>query len=106
MLYREIIAVCSEIHTKHINTQCGQKVALLNVPSDSANISAVNYTGTIIQAQFLQPLKRICGPVNKEVCLPERMTLEPYNITITKQVTAQSAASLNTGTLCEKASIC
>ena len=31
MLYREIMAVCSEIHTKHINTQCGQKVELLNV---------------------------------------------------------------------------
>ena len=31
MLYREIIAVCSEIHTKHINTQCGQKVAFVNV---------------------------------------------------------------------------
>jgi len=28
MLYREIIAVCSEIH---INTLCGQKVQLLNV---------------------------------------------------------------------------
>jgi len=31
MLYREIIAVCSEIHTKHINTLCGQSVELLNV---------------------------------------------------------------------------
>ena len=31
MLYREIIAVCSEIHTKHINTVCGQNVELLNV---------------------------------------------------------------------------
>jgi hypothetical protein len=31
MLYREIIAVCSEIHTKHINTRCGQNVELLNV---------------------------------------------------------------------------
>jgi hypothetical protein len=31
MLYREIIAVCSQIRTKHINTQCGQKVELLNV---------------------------------------------------------------------------
>jgi hypothetical protein len=30
MLYREIIAVCSQIHTKHINTLCGQKVELLN----------------------------------------------------------------------------
>jgi hypothetical protein len=26
MLYTEIIAVCSEIHTKHINTLCGQNV--------------------------------------------------------------------------------
>jgi hypothetical protein len=31
MLYREIMAVCSEIHTKHINTMCGQNVELLNV---------------------------------------------------------------------------
>jgi hypothetical protein len=31
MLYREIIAVCSEIRTKHINTLCGQNVELLNV---------------------------------------------------------------------------
>ena len=31
MLYSEIIAVCSEIHTKHINTLCGQNVDLLNV---------------------------------------------------------------------------
>jgi len=27
----EIIAVCSQIHTKHINTLCGQNVGLLNV---------------------------------------------------------------------------
>jgi len=31
MLYREIIAVCSEIHTKHINTLCGQSVESVNV---------------------------------------------------------------------------
>jgi len=31
MLYREIMAVCSEIHTKHINTLCGLNVELLNV---------------------------------------------------------------------------
>ena len=31
MLYREIMAVCSEIHTKHINIVCGQNVELLNV---------------------------------------------------------------------------
>ena len=31
MLYREIIAVCSQIHTKHINTLCGQNVEIVNV---------------------------------------------------------------------------
>jgi hypothetical protein len=31
MLYSEIIAVCSQIHTKHINTLCGQNVESLNV---------------------------------------------------------------------------
>jgi len=29
MLYREIIAVCSQIHTKHKNTLCGQNIGLL-----------------------------------------------------------------------------
>jgi hypothetical protein len=28
MLYREIIAVCSEIHTEHTNSLCGQNVYL------------------------------------------------------------------------------
>jgi len=28
------MAVCSEIHTKHINTLCGQNVELLNVNPD------------------------------------------------------------------------
>jgi hypothetical protein len=36
MMYREIIAVCSEIHTKHINTLCGQNVGLLNVKPGGA----------------------------------------------------------------------
>ena len=31
MLYREIIAVHSHIHSQHINTLCGQNVELLNV---------------------------------------------------------------------------
>ena len=30
-MYREIIAVCSQIQTKHINTLCGQNVELLSV---------------------------------------------------------------------------
>ena len=31
MLYREIIAVCFQIHTEHINSLCGQNVELLMV---------------------------------------------------------------------------
>ena len=31
MLYREIIAVCSQIHAKHINTLCGLNVEVLNI---------------------------------------------------------------------------
>jgi sulfite reductase beta subunit-like hemoprotein len=31
MLYSEIIAVCSQIHTKHINTLCGQNAEFANV---------------------------------------------------------------------------
>jgi hypothetical protein len=31
MLYSEIIDVCSQIYTQHINTVCGQNVELLNI---------------------------------------------------------------------------
>ena len=31
MLYREKIAVCAEIHTKHKNALCGQNEEFLNV---------------------------------------------------------------------------
>jgi hypothetical protein len=31
MLYSEIIAVCSQIHTKHTNTLCGQNVGFVDV---------------------------------------------------------------------------
>jgi hypothetical protein len=36
MLYTEIIAVCSEIHTKHIHTLCGQNGELLSVKPSGA----------------------------------------------------------------------
>jgi hypothetical protein len=31
ILYREIVAVCSQIHTKHTNTLCGKNTEFLNV---------------------------------------------------------------------------
>jgi hypothetical protein len=36
MLYSEIIAVCSEIRTKHINALCGQNAEFFNVRPDGA----------------------------------------------------------------------
>jgi hypothetical protein len=36
MLYREIIAVCSESHSKHTNTLCGQNVEFVNVKPGGA----------------------------------------------------------------------
>jgi len=43
MLYREIMAVCSEIHTRHINTLCGQNVELLNVKLVVHIVTTVRY---------------------------------------------------------------
>ena len=43
MVYSEIIAVCSQIHTKHINTLCGQNVELLNVNLAIHTVTTVLY---------------------------------------------------------------
>jgi hypothetical protein len=48
-LYSEIMAVCSEIHTKHINTLCGQNVQLLNVKL----VVHIVTTGPLIQSALL-----------------------------------------------------
>jgi hypothetical protein len=42
-VYGGIIAVCSEIHTKHINTLCGQNVELLNVKLAVHVVTIVRY---------------------------------------------------------------
>jgi len=73
MLYREIIAVCSQIHTKHINTVCGQNVELLNVKLvvhqitiKHQNVNAVHGTNrqTMRQAGAIQ-----ITPVAIKICL-------------------------------------
>ena len=57
MLYREIIAVCSQIHTKHINTLCGQNVELLNAKpggtySDHWAVQSQRLEMQIIETRF------------------------------------------------------
>jgi hypothetical protein len=49
MLYRQTIAVCSQIHTKHINTLCGQNVELLNVKTDGSYSYHWNLEGYLLQ---------------------------------------------------------
>ena len=53
MLYREIIAVCSQIHTKHINTLCVQNVAIFRAkPGRTRTVHAFimsDYTGRMIK---------------------------------------------------------
>ena len=56
MLYREIIAVCSEIHTKHINTLCGQNVELLNVKL----VVHIVTTGVYVVAYFIRHSPYFC----------------------------------------------
>ena len=58
MLYREIIAVCSQIHTKHINTLCGQNVELLNFELAVHIVTTGVYR--VNKETVLQPIKRLC----------------------------------------------
>ena len=54
MLYREIIAVCSEIHTKDINTLCGQNVELWNIQPGG---TYSDFRGLILHEGFLKCVK-------------------------------------------------
>ena len=51
MLYSEIIAVCSEIHTKHTNTLCGQNVEFFDCGT---------YSGKHCAGKVKRPLKVVC----------------------------------------------
>ena len=69
MLYKEIIAVGSEIHTKHINTLCGQNVQLLYVKLVVHHVTSLMYiecntfctttgnSGTFIKASSYTPTR-------------------------------------------------
>jgi hypothetical protein len=72
MLYREIIAVCCEIRTKHVNTLCGQNVEFSNVKrggtySDhwalEGYITAVNMFTTCLNIQVFCVLPTQCTSV-------------------------------------------
>ena len=68
MLYREVMAVCSQIHTKHINTLCGQNVELLNVnPYPTAFPYGNGMVLHFYQQQESSTTKTVHKVINKEL---------------------------------------
>ena len=59
MLYRETIAVCSQIHTKHKNTLCGQNVELLNVKLAVNIVTTGLYPDMILSCDTMQFYQRL-----------------------------------------------
>ena len=52
MVCREIIAVCSQIHTKHVNTLCGQNVELYtNIQSVPRSKHSLSYKNQSVNAE-------------------------------------------------------
>ena len=64
MLYREIMAVCSEIHTKHINTVCGQNVELdlktQSVPRSKHSVWVLQ----TIQLMLYREIMAVCSEIH------------------------------------------
>jgi len=63
MLYREIIAVCSQIHTKHINTLCVQNVELyINiqpVPRSKHTVSVIKTSQLMLYREIIAVCSQI-----------------------------------------------
>jgi len=63
MLYREIIAVCSQIHTKHINKLCGQNVELYikiqSAPRSKQSISVIKSSQLMLSREIIAVCSQI-----------------------------------------------
>ena len=71
MLHREIIAVCSQIHTKRINTLCGQNAEFLNVKpcGTYTNDRAIKgYISVIKTCQLMlyRDIIAVCSQIHKK----------------------------------------
>jgi len=66
MLYREIIAVCSQIHTKRINTLCGQNVELYikiqSVPRSKHSVSVIKTSQLMLYREIIA----VCSQIHTE----------------------------------------
>ena len=80
MLYSEIIAVCSQFHTKHINTLCGQNVELLNVKL-AVHIVTTGLYLKVLSSSFMSVQKSPSMDPNPEPdeCTPQQHTFFLHN---------------------------
>ena len=66
MLYREIIAVCSHIHTKHINILCGQNAELYikiqSVPRSKHSVSVIQTNQLMLYREIIA----VCSQIHTE----------------------------------------
>ena len=66
MLYREIVAVCSEIHTECINTLCGQNVELYiktqSLPRSKHSVSVIKTS----QLMLYREIVAVCSEIHTE----------------------------------------
>jgi hypothetical protein len=86
MLYRENIAVCSEIHTKHMRALCGQNVQFLNVKPDGTQRNHWALTGLIAR-------KGKAVSLFYELHVMEAM-VQPYSFLASALFTTKAPASL------------
>jgi hypothetical protein len=63
MLYSEIIAVCSQIHTKHINTLCGQNVEFVNVFSSYRAVNTLRLGYKTSQLMLYSEIIAVCSEI-------------------------------------------
>jgi len=63
MLYRQLIAVFSQIHTKYINTLCGQNVELYikiqSVPRSKHSVSVIQTSQLMLYRQLIAVCSQI-----------------------------------------------
>jgi hypothetical protein len=60
MLYRDVITLCFEFHSKHINALCGQRVDLLNVTPSGTQCKQWVLKGAFYLLGIVQHLYDIC----------------------------------------------
>ena len=76
MLYREIIAFCSEIHTKHIITLCGQNVELY---INTQSVPRSKHSASVIKTNQLMLYREIIA-VRSEIHTKHTNTLCDQNV--------------------------